>query len=59
MDELVRRRFEYMNSLIDASLRGKADQIEKYTDLIRDLDSMMSKHLNMYWSSIQLKYVRE
>lgn len=59
MDELVKRRFEYMNAVIDASLRGKPDQIEKYTDLIRDLDLMVSKHLDKYWSNIQLIYVKK
>lgn len=57
MDELSRKRFEYMNALTNALLRGKSDQIERYTNLIRDLDLMVSKHLDKYWSDIQLTYI--
>lgn len=56
MNELVRRRFEYMNALAKASIKGDEDLILEYINLIKDLDQSVSKHLNHYWSDIQLKY---
>lgn len=58
MDELSKRRLEYINTLIKCLLMGDTDRVEEYTELIRDLDKMVLKHLNWYWSDVQLKYLK-
>lgn len=58
MDELSRRRLEYGNSLVKALLSNNPDQVEKYTELISNLDKMVLEHLNGYWSDIHLKYLK-
>lgn len=57
MDDLTRRRLEYNNILVKAALEDDTKTVLEYTALIIDLDKAVSKHLDYYWSDIQLKYI--